>query len=204
MNARTENPGGVEDGHPDHLRGQARPPRGPALMRRARKHMVLRSSAALSMSVVVLWGAVQPVFASSAAPFRARFVVTQDVTPGQACGGFDIFAQGSGQATRLGRTQALFDECANFVQEPGRVHVYGSAVLTSASGDELHLAVDKAGNLPDPVGNVHVAGLYRVTGGTGRFAGATGYGTTTTDTNVTSRVATVKLNGTLIVDHRAD
>lgn len=142
--------------------------------------------------------------ASSAAPFRARFVVTQDITPDPACGGFEILAQGTGRATRLGRTQALFDECANFVQEPGRVHVYGSAVLTSASGDELHLAVDKAGNLPDPAGNVHVAGPYRVTGGTGRFAGATGYGTTTTETNVTSSVATVKLNGTLLVDRRAD
>ena len=82
-----------------------------------------------------------------------------------------------------------------------RVLVYGSAILTSASGDKLHLAVDKAGNLPDPTGNVHVVGSYRVTGGTGRFAGATGYGTTTTDTNVTSRVATVNINGTLIVPH---
>ncbi len=129
--------------------------------------------------------------------------MTQEIAPDPVCRGLHILAKGSGEATGLGRTEAFFDECANFVQEPGRVHVYGSAVLTSASGDELHLAVDKVGNLPDPAGNVHVAGPYTVTGGTGRFAGATGYGTTTTDTNVTSSAATVTLIGTLLVDRHA-
>ena len=203
MKATTQKLAGGGNGDRDHGLDQARPPRAPALRRRASKHMLLRTSPVLAISVVLLWGAVQPVFASPAAPFRGSFVVTQALTPDPTCGGFHIVAEGSGRATGLGRTEALFDECADFVEEPGRVHVYGNVVLTSANGDELHLAVDKAGNLPDATGDVHVAGPYTVTGGTGRFAGATGHGTTTTDTNVTSVVATVNMVGTLVVDRRA-
>lgn len=130
--------------------------------------------------------------------FKAEFVVTQTITPDPTCGGLHVRATGTGPATHLGqRTRASFDECANFVVEPGRVHVYGSGVLASPDGDELHLTLNKAGKLPDLAGNVHVAGNYTITGGTGRFDRATGSGTTTTDTNVTSTLATVKLTGTL-------
>jgi hypothetical protein len=159
---------------------------------------VLRVLALFVMSVATLWASAGPVFASSGIPFRAHFVATEVITPDAACGGLHIVATASGWATHLGaRTMASFDECANFVEEPGRVHVYGTVVLTSHRGDELHLTVDKVGNAPDAAGNVHVAGPFTVTGGTGRFAGATGGGTTTTDTNVASNVATADLTGTL-------
>lgn len=130
--------------------------------------------------------------------FKGEFVVTQKITPDPTCGGLHVLAAGTGSATHLGqRTRASFDECANFVVEPGRVHVYGSGVLTSPDGDELHLTLEKAGHLPDLAGNVHVAGTYTITGGTGRLDRATGTGTTTTDTNVTSALATVQMTGTL-------
>ena len=163
-----------------------------------RRPSVRRSAAALAVSVVVLGGLVAPVGASADTPFRGHLVATVELRPDPACGGFHITATATGRATHLGgRATAVFDECADFVREPGRVHVYGTAVLTAPNGDELRLWLDKSGNPPDAEGDVHVAGPYRVTGGTGRFARAAGSGTTTTGTNVTSTVALVELLGTL-------
>lgn len=74
---------------------------------------------------------------------------------------------------------------------------YGTLVLTAANGDEIRVWVDKVGDPPGPSGDAHVAGPYVVTGGTGRFSGATGAGTTTTDANVTSSAAVAGLVGTV-------
>ena len=70
-------------------------------------------------------------------------------------------------------------------------------MLTAANGDEAHVWVDKVGDLPGPNGDAFVAGPYVVTGGTGRFSGATGAGITTTDANVISSTAIAELVGTL-------
>lgn len=163
-----------------------------------------RASARVAVSVVLsiaglaLPQAADPASASSDVPLRGRFEVTVSLAPDAACGGFRITAEGSGRATHLGRTTAVFEECANFVQEPGRVHVYGTGVLTSASGDELHLRIDKVGDLPDASGNVGSGGSYRVTGGTGRFAGAAGCGDTSAEGNIFSGAHIVELMGNLV------
>jgi hypothetical protein len=171
----------------------------------ARIRLVAASAIAVTLAAGLMTGSLAQAAPASAtssdsetAPFEGRFVATEDITPDPTCGGLHILARGTGWASELGaRTTALFDECANFAIEPGRVHVYGNVVLRAPNGDELHLSLNKAGNLPDPTGNIHLTGTYTITGGTGRFDGATGAGTTTTDTNVNSTTSTATLDGTL-------
>ncbi len=158
---------------------------------------LLQSAMALSLTLVVSGGGMPSAAASSETPFRAAFDVAMSLTPDPGCGGFRVSGTGIGRATHLGAATITVDECVDFAMEPGRVHVYGSLVLTAANGDQLHVSVDKVGDLPGPTGDAHVAGPYVVSGGTGRFAEATGSGTTTTDANVITSTATAKLVGTL-------
>jgi len=158
---------------------------------------LLQSAVAVSVMLVVSAGGTLPVGASANTPFRAQFEVPMTLTPDADCGGFRVTGTGTGRATHMGAATITVDECVNFVREPGRVHVYGMLVLTAANGDELHVSVDKVGDLPGPTGDAHVKGPYEVTGGTGRFAAATGSGITSTDANVITSTATARLIGTL-------
>ncbi|HUQ63981.1 MAG TPA: hypothetical protein VM121_09510 [Acidimicrobiales bacterium] len=152
---------------------------------------------ALSLSLVVAGGGTTRAGASAQAPFRAHFEVAMSLTPDPECGGFRVSGAGAGKATRMGRATLIVDECVDFVREPGRVHVYGSLVLTAANGDEVRVWADKVGDPPGPNGDAHVAGPYLVTAGTGRFSGATGAGITSTDANVVSSTAIAELVGSL-------
>lgn len=152
---------------------------------------------ALSLALVVAGGGTPHAAASAEAPFRAHFEVPMSLTADPACRGFRVSGTGTGRATHMGSATISVDECVDFAMEPGRVHVYGSLVLTAANGDELHVSVDKVGDPPGPTGDAHVAGPYVVTGGTGRFSGATGAGSTTTDANVITSTAIAELVGTL-------
>ena len=157
----------------------------------------LKGAMALSLTLVVAGGGTPHAGASDKAPFRADFEVGMSLTPDPDCGGFRVSGTGAGKATRMGRATLTVDECVDFVREPGRVHVYGSLVLTAANGDEVRVWVDKVGDPPGPTGDAHVAGSYVVTAGTGRFSGATGAGITSTDANVFSSTAIAELVGTL-------
>ncbi len=157
----------------------------------------VKGAMALSLALVMMDGGTPHAGASAHAPFRAHFEVAMSLTPDPGCGGFRVSGAGEGKATRMGRATLTVDECVDFAREPGRVHVYGSLVLTAANGDEVRVWVDKVGDPPGPTGDAFVAGPYVVTGGTGRFSGATGAGDTTTDANVTSSTAIARLAGTL-------
>lgn len=158
---------------------------------------VFRSAAALTMMLVVSVVWTFPVGASTERPFKAYFEVEMTLTPSPQCGGFHVSGTGHGHATHMGASVITVDECVDFVREPGRVHVYGSFVLTAGNGDTLEVSVDKVGDPPGPTGDAFVSGPYVVRGGTGRFAGATGGGVTSTDANVFTSTATADLIGTL-------
>lgn len=101
-------------------------------------------------------------------------------------------------ATQLGQATWAGGECADFAATPGRVHVRdGRAVLTSANGDELHLSYEADGNPPNLAGDTRVTGPFAITGGTGRFGGASGGGTLTVDANINRPDASVEMTGTL-------
>ena len=80
-------------------------------------------------------------------------------------GGLEITAIGDGEATHLGK----FTREENILLNPGNGSVTGTIVFTGADGSELYC--DLAGAFTGP--NT-AAGTYTFTGGTGRFADASG------------------------------
>jgi len=86
---------------------------------------------------------------------------------------------GQGNATHLGLTNVSGVVGFDFSNFPYSLDVYYAATLTAANGDELF--VSSVATLTDvaspPEGmNYSMAGSFTITGGTGRFAGATGSG----------------------------
>lgn len=131
-----------------------------------------------------------------ATPFRARFTTDlAGLAPDAACGpGPFVFRNtqvGSGQATHLGRFQAQFTFCVDAADlfddiSPGELvgdesipYWDGAGTLTAANGDELWIAV--AGEIvpsSDPEFDFEFSDPFTIVGGSGRFEGATGGGTT--------------------------
>jgi hypothetical protein len=82
---------------------------------------------------------------------------------------------GTGNSTHLGNFTWADTEFADFDAVPGGVEVVGSFTMTAANGDELYGKLSTVGFF-DEDGNLVIHGTYRFTGGTGRFANATGTG----------------------------
>ena len=108
--------------------------------------------------------------AATALPFRGS--VTADETgqfqPPNLVHSQDV---GTGNATHLGRF-AWFSTFTIVQGGDGIGRATGTAVLTAANGDQLFATFTGVGMLVNGVADVHEA--YVITGGTGRFADASG------------------------------
>jgi hypothetical protein len=82
---------------------------------------------------------------------------------------------GMGTATHLGAFTWADVEFADFDEIPGGVAVSASFTMTAANGDQLYGTFESVGYF-DEDGNLVIHGEYQFTGGTGRFADATGSG----------------------------
>jgi hypothetical protein len=82
---------------------------------------------------------------------------------------------GKGTATHLGAFTWNDVEYADFASIPGGVAVVGTFTMTAADGDRLYGEFTSIGAF-DQDGNLAIRGHYLFTGGTGRFAEATGSG----------------------------
>ena len=87
----------------------------------------------------------------------------------------------------LGRATATAEETATFTAT-GPI-ISNTTTYTAANGDQLFVAFSGSGTLPDQNLVVSVSGTETVTGGTGRFAGATG------SLSRTGLVSTASLSG---------
>jgi len=115
--------------------------------------------------------------------------------PSSECGGLLLTEiTGSGVATHLGTFSATQRHCLNpatFTFSNGQLR------YTAANGDELWGEYE--GGLaptPDPI-IVTITGEFEWTGGTGRFANATGGGSATGPLDVTTGIFTLASNGTI-------
>lgn len=99
-------------------------------------------------------------------PFKGNFEGTQTSTPLQPPLAF-VDGSATGNATHLGRFTVEFPHTVNFVTRTGK----GTFTFTAANGDTL--TADFTGQAqPGPI--VSIVEHATITGGTGRFAGATG------------------------------
>jgi hypothetical protein len=82
-----------------------------------------------------------------------------------------VDANGSGQATQLGAFTMSFQ---TQVYLPTLFAASESAILVAADGSSLFGEGSGQGTLTETLGVISIVETYAITGGTGRFAGATG------------------------------
>jgi hypothetical protein len=111
-----------------------------------------------------------------------------------------ITATAEGQATHLGRFEVIIRNTVTGLPTPAPGCVTSSteiftATLVAANGDTITLEGTGTGCQTPPT--VAVVDVATVTGGTGRFEGASGSVTVTTAVNQTDRTEVVTFEGTL-------
>lgn len=104
--------------------------------------------------------------AAQSVPFKGNLEGTQTTTPLEPGSAF-VDGSATGEATHLGRFTVEFPHTVNFATRTGE----GTFTFTAANGDTL--IADFTGQAqPGPI--VSIVEEATITGGTGRFAGATG------------------------------
>ena len=124
----------------------------------------------LACFAAVFISAPTPAVAADQVPFNASFTTeftTEFVPPFY----LRVFVTGQGNASHMGRTSAVTTDQLINLQDGSGTATY---TLTAANRDTVVVAISAQNtNIP---GGVMFAGDYTVSGGTGRFAGATGSG----------------------------
>jgi hypothetical protein len=126
----------------------------------------------LSVGAVVLTPAVG---SAEERPFKASLTGNAHLSPTDDPSVLRNDETGVGTATHLGLFTWTEIEFADFDEIPGGVAVVASFTMTAANGDRLYGTFTSSGYFADAETLV-IQGSYQLTGGTGRFADATGSG----------------------------
>ena len=109
-------------------------------------------------------------------PLRATIQASEVLIPTGQPGVFDVVITGTGQGNLFGNLTFSATETIDFVSSPGTAVVTGGAfVITASDGSRLFATYTGTG-VPDPdnPGFFFGEATATITGGTGRFAGASG------------------------------
>jgi hypothetical protein len=126
-------------------------------------------AAGLALAALVVLGLAGPVAAGDQVPFKGSLdgvATVAPLTPPFVA----VNIEGEGHATQLGHFQVSIPHVTN--RSNGTA--VGSYVFTAANGDTLNADFTSQVTPTDVPGVVSVAVTATITGGTGRFAGATG------------------------------
>lgn len=146
-------------------------------------------SAATSPSSPIGGAAVTEARAGSELPFRGTLQATETVD------GAVHHLVGTGQATHLGRF-ALTSEFTVTTPPPTAA---GTAIWTAANGDQIFTNVTGQGVVTFPV--LAVVETHAITGGTGRFDGASGSIILERSINLQTFVSSASITGTISLGH---
>jgi hypothetical protein len=128
---------------------------------------------ATALSAVTVLVLACPVAAGDEVPFEGRLEGTVTVTPlTPPFVAADVEA--TGNATHLGEFTLDIPHIVNRAKMTAK----GTYVFTAANGDEVHADFDGYSTLTDVPNVLAIVETATITGGTGRFAGATGSFTT--------------------------
>jgi hypothetical protein len=133
--------------------------------------------------------------ASKQVPFKGIFSATGTATarPGDRCPVLTVEILGTGNATHLGR---LTNEQSHCAAPPSLAFTDGVFTLTAANGDQIRgTYFGEFVPLDPPLFTID--GHFSITGGTGRFADATGSGDASGVQNLVTGEVTVSLVGTI-------
>ena len=135
-------------------------------------------------------------------PFAAKLVTQEQIGPNptqcQAVPYLAGMTSGTGQATHLGRVTGTAEDC---IVPPSAGYAYtfsgGRLTLVAANGDELRATYSGTLN-PTAVPPIYaITGTYQITGGTGRFTGASGSGRLGGIENLQTGQGQLSLDGTI-------
>jgi len=132
-----------------------------------KRHVVLLGILALA--------AIPAIAVAEERPFMARWEGNAHLSPTEIPWIQRNDETGEGEATHLGRFTWASVEFVDFREFPPKVSVTGTFTMTAADGDQLFGKYTTVGMANDE-GNLDILGCFCFTGGTGRFAGATGGG----------------------------
>jgi len=145
--------------------------------------------------------ALRPASAASASPSRPmRGACTFVATPvppatGQPQNVARFLLDADCRFTHLGLTTASAEEIVTFTAN-GTTAVF-TTIYTAANGDRLFTTTSTTGTAPDPNGVAGFSGTETVTGGTGRFAGASGAFSLTGSVAVATLTGVYEVNGSV-------
>ena len=125
---------------------------------------------------VVFWVCVAHGNPGGLQPFRAKIYATEVLIPTDQAGIFSVQIDGVGSGALFGRLTFSATETIDFVSNPGTATVTdGEFIITAANGDQLFATYFGSG-VPDPDNPGFFLGsaTATLTGGTGRFACASG------------------------------
>ena len=127
------------------------------------------SAASLALAVLAVLGLAGPTAAGEQVPFKGSFEGTFTTTPIPGTPTASLVVSGTGNGTHLGGFSVEIPHVVNFVTRSA----IGTYTFTAANGDLLF--ADFIGHsTPVAPGVVAVVEIGVITGGTGRFDGATG------------------------------
>ena len=165
------------------------------LFTKGKTHMktIMKTSSYLPMAAMFLAAALAgPAMAENQVPFKGSLEGVVSITPIDAQFSF-VRINGTGNASHLG----LFTvDIPHIVNRPARTGI-GTYTFTAANGDTL--TAEFAG-LATPTTTPTVLSIVEIgsiTGGTGRFADATGNFIVTRSFNVATGLTTGSFNGTI-------
>ena len=107
-----------------------------------------------------------------------------------------VTATGSGEATRLGRFTVSYEGTVN-VQTGASTGL--SAHYTAANGDSLFAEGSGQATPTETPGVLKIVETYTITGGTGRFAGASGNITTDRIVDLTTGITSGTISGNIVL-----
>jgi len=152
----------------------------------------------LSALAAVVLTAPPMAMAATTTPFKADITAQASFAETPVPGVFTVTTSGVGYASHLGKVTLSTSETLDFVTTLGTLVVRdGRMVMVAANGDELRWSYEGTGSPPDEEGVSALTGIFLVTGGTGRFADATGGGTFHGTGNAVTGVAIVSYRGSI-------
>ena len=86
---------------------------------------------------------------------------------------------GTGNARHMGAITWVSSETVNLCSNPAGGDVVGQLTITAANGDAVTFSYQTLAHLDFATNEVSAAGNWMISGGTGRFDGATGHGVIT-------------------------
>jgi hypothetical protein len=148
--------------------------------------------AGLALAVLSVLGLAGPAAAGDQVPLRGRFDGTVTATPINPPL-FAILVEGEGHASHLGR----FTVSVPHVVDRSTRLASGTYVFTAANGDTLTADFTGQSFPTDTPGVLAIVEHATITGGTGRFAGATGGFTVERRFDTAAGTTTAAIDGTI-------